>query len=144
MSMLPPPVPQPARTWGPLDAWGTLVRCDLTLDGEVRNPYLRYVHDGSMWWIASHDKTLATFPTADVASVEITETWTETRERPSWATVLGVIGLLFFLIGVFFFFIKETRQVRTALVEVKLRDGRMITFMPMNADPAILRAQLRR
>jgi hypothetical protein len=58
--------------------------------------------------------------------------------------VLGIVGLFFFLIGIVFFFVKETRQVRASLIEIRLRDGRLIAFSPFSANPAMLQAQLRR
>ena len=68
-------------------------------------------------------------------------TWTATteqvttmrRERPGWATALGVLGLLFFLIGVVFFFVKvdvpETRNVTT----VRLANGNSFTVQSVTA-----------
>jgi hypothetical protein len=37
------------------------------------------------------------------------------RHRPDWATALGVIGLLVFLIGILFFFVKVTESLTIAI-----------------------------
>lgn len=45
------------------------------------------------------------------------------RKTPTWAIVVGVIGLFFFLIGLVFFFVKETRQVEARILTVTRNDG---------------------
>lgn len=142
--MLPPPVPPFAHTWGVFDMWGTLVRCDLPLVQAASGSTVRMVHDGLTWSIADNTATLLSFPTASVVSVEVQETWREKRSTPTWAIVLGIIGLLLFLIGALFFLVKETKRVPAAVVEVRLNDGRMVAFMPVQCDPTVLRTQLRR
>jgi hypothetical protein len=61
----------------------------------------------------------------------------EVKKTPTWAMVLGVIGLLFFLIGIVFFFVKETRQEQTRVLRVTLEDGR--TFSGPYVDAASYR-----
>ncbi len=46
------------------------------------------------------------------------------RKTPTWAIILGVIGLFIFLIGLAFFFVKENQQVETRTLTVTLNDGR--------------------
>lgn len=42
------------------------------------------------------------------------------RYRPTWATVLAIVGLLFFLLGLLFLLVKETE---TVLVTLSVKDG---------------------
>lgn len=53
--------------------------------------------------------------TADVRFVETTST---VRKTPGWAVVLGVIGILFFLIGILFFFVKQDVPVKSQAMTI--------------------------
>lgn len=55
---------------------------------------------------------------------EISMGFRSVRKTPTWAIILGVIGLFFFLIGIVFFFFKETRQEEARILTVTLDDGR--------------------
>ena len=45
-------------------------------------------------------------------------------QTPTWAIILGIIGLFIFLIGLVFFFVKENQQVESRISTVTLTDGR--------------------
>lgn len=47
----------------------------------------------------------------DDATVSVARTDVPERYTPGWAIALGILGILFFLIGILFFFVKETRYV---------------------------------
>lgn len=126
------------------DQWGTIVRCDIPLSEPVIGTTTRLVHDGTTWSIANTTTTLAAFPSSQVVSIEVSDTWRETRSTPGWAIVLGVIGLAVFLLGALLFFVKTTKRTPAAVLELRLMDGRLVGFMPTSADPAILRTQMRR
>lgn len=51
-----------------------------------------------------------TVTTAGPGSIIITRTYI-----PTWAIVLGILGLLFFLVGIIFFFMKETESLTITL-----------------------------
>jgi len=72
----------------------------------------------------------------------VTATETVTKRTPPWAVIVGLIGLLVFLIGILFFFIKEDVRTPTALVEIAGHDGRMVVLRIVGADGNILRTQL--
>ncbi len=48
---------------------------------------------------------------AEDATVSVARTDVPERYTPGWAIALGVLGIFFFLIGILFFFVKETRYV---------------------------------
>ncbi len=45
------------------------------------------------------------------------------RKTPTWAIILGVIGIFVFLIGIVFFFVKETKTVMKPGLTISTRDG---------------------
>ena len=45
------------------------------------------------------------------AAVTVQSTQRAERYLPGWAIALGILGLLFFLIGILFFFVRQTRWV---------------------------------
>jgi len=61
-----------------------------------------------------------------------------TRVRPTWATVVGIIGLFFLLIGILFFFVKQDRIVQGAVIEVTAPDGRVLA-LAVPDEPVALR-----
>ncbi len=48
---------------------------------------------------------------AEDATVSVARTDVPERYTPGWAIALGILGILFFLIGILFFFVKQTRYV---------------------------------
>ena len=52
--------------------------------------------------------------TAGPGSIIISRTYI-----PTWAIVLGILGILFFLIGIIFFFMKETESVTVTLMPLE-------------------------
>jgi hypothetical protein len=61
-------------------------------------------------FLIGFDGTDATITLSGVNNIVITR-----RYIPTWAIVVGIIGLLFFLLGVFAFLIKETEVLTVAL-----------------------------
>lgn len=57
-------------------------------------------------------------------SAELAMGFKTVRKTPVWAIVLGIIGLLFFLLGALLFLVKENRQEETRILTVTLADGR--------------------
>jgi hypothetical protein len=60
--------------------------------------------------LTGFDGTDATVTLSGINNIVITR-----RYIPTWAVVVGIIGLLFFLLGVFAFLIKETDVLTVAL-----------------------------
>jgi hypothetical protein len=54
------------------------------------------------------------------------------RKIPTWAAVLGVLGLFVFFIGIVFFFVRETRQIETRILTVTLDDGTTRQLVELN------------
>ena len=57
-------------------------------------------------------------------TAEMTMGFRTVRKTPTWAIVVGIIGLFVFLIGVLFFFVKENQQVESRILTITLSDGR--------------------
>jgi hypothetical protein len=135
-----PPVPH-SRTMPPIDINAHLVRCDYLM---ARHPApgfpIRAVRsDLGTWTLWLQDDCVTTIAGDLVQSTRVEATEQVTRERPGWATVLGVVGLFFFLIGIFFFFIKEDVRRPAALIEVTGTDGRTIVMKLVGVDPHAFR-----
>lgn len=128
MSALPPPsAPLPSKT--PIDLWGaTLIRADFQLSRTPTAPGSGALHRDytGRWAYTEGSDLLIELPGAHVRQVRVSPTMTVTRERPGWATALGVIGIFFFLIGLIFFFIKIDVQRPGAMVEITMTDGRLL------------------
>lgn len=58
-----------------------------------------------------HDGTICLEWGTNEATVSVSQIEIAERYHPTWAIVLGIVGLLVFLLGVLFFFVKETRYV---------------------------------
>ena len=67
-------------------------------------------------------------PAGEVASVQMSSTQSFLRKTPTWAIVLGVIGLFFFLIGIVFFFVKENVPYTVPSITVTTTSGAMLVF----------------
>ena len=61
-------------------------------------------------FLTGFDGTDAVITLSGANNIVITRKYT-----PTWAIVVGIIGLLFFLLGVFAFFVKETEVLTVAL-----------------------------
>ena len=79
--------------------------------------------DGALSVKTYNDVDVATFDQGTYTA-DMTMGYKDVRKTPTWAIVLGVIGLFIFLIGIVFFFVKETRQVEARILTVTLTDGR--------------------
>lgn len=62
------------------------------------------------------------------------------RYRPGWATFLGVVGLLVFLVGVVFFFYKQTEAL-TITISPRAEGGCSVTFSGQAHEQTMLRLQ---
>ena len=129
------------RTYGKIDVVGDIVRCDVTLNQKVKpNATVRLAYDGEDWVLATTVGRLALLKLiggAEVARVQVLST--TTQERPGWATFLGIVGLFVLLIGIVFFFVKQT--VPASLVELTLTTGEVVA-VAVKGDPAPLRVCL--
>lgn len=65
-------------------------------------------------------------PLTQVRGIDVRDATRTERRIPSWAVVVGIIGLFFFLIGVLFFFVRTDHVVPGTLVTVATTDGRVI------------------
>ena len=80
------------------------------------------VSDGTLTVTAPSGAAAASF-TAGTYTPVFTIGFRQERKTPTWAIIVGVIGLFFFLIGLLFFLIKETRQIETRILTVTLDNG---------------------
>lgn len=145
MSELPPPPARPAQYLPPTRLDGcAIVRCDYGLSAPCTQPWgLTVTRDErSTWTLVKGRDVLLELHAEHVAWTRVTATETVTKRTPPWAVIVGLIGLLVFLIGILFFFIKEDVRTPTALVEIAGHDGRMVVLRIVGADGNILRTQL--
>lgn len=122
--------PIPAR----LDKWGTVVGTDL-----IRAPWqgkgvpdigCRLVQhgDGTVCVYDRNSRLVYSVPSAEVANISFGSTQAFVRKTPSWAIVLGIIGLLFFLLGLLFFLVKENVPYMAATITVTTTTGHSLVF----------------
>lgn len=146
--MLPPPGTPPTPTPGafipPTKLLGRMVRCDYAMvDGRTALGVFGFERDSSGAWTVHNGPTLElTLPPGYVAWTRVSPSDVVTKKTPTWAVVLGVLGLLLFLIGILFFFVKTSEVEQGALVEIGGSDGRVLAFRAQNTDAAMLRAAL--
>jgi hypothetical protein len=69
---------------------------------------------------------VATFA-QDTYTVEITMGRKTVRKTPTWAIILGIIGLFLFLLGALLFLVKENRHEDTRILTVTLTNGQSFT-----------------
>ena len=91
--------------------------------------YLRQKPDGALT-LQKADATYVYTALADGWTWTLSQYEWEERKRPDWATVVGIIGLLFFLIGIVFFFIKETVRHSGVQLTVTTADGVFVAQYP--------------
>jgi hypothetical protein len=110
------------------DSPGLIIRDDV--GGMASNRHFRFVRyaDGGIAAFYPTNDVATWLPGPDVVRVDIDEQTTYVKRTPTWATILGVIGLFFFLIGIVFFFVKTTEPVLSTVVTVHALDGRVLAF----------------
>ena len=136
MTNLPPPgVP----TVPPIDGLlAEVIRCDYPLARATGAFPVTASRDQFGTWAFVQGLTLLGQVSPIRAVTRVLPTEIVVRETPSWAKVLGVIGILFFLIGLLFFLVKEERRIPAAVIEVTGQDGRMLVLQ-VRDDPNRLR-----
>lgn len=114
---------------------GAPIESDFLLDPNAIAVIVQYDDGRTAVWQA--DRLVAAFDPGEVLSIGYEYRTTYVRKTPAWAVILGVLGLFFFLIGVVFFFVKETIPVMVPVLTVRLRDGRRLTIT-QPATPALV------
>jgi hypothetical protein len=79
-------------------------------------------HEGTLTITTPSGATVASFAPGTYTPM-FTMGFRQERKTPTWAIIVGVIGLLVFLLGALFFLVKETRQIETRILTVTLADG---------------------
>jgi hypothetical protein len=109
------------------DAQGWILRDDVrSVPPNTRARIVRYL-DGAVA-VYDGDRTLTGFPAGEIVRVDVHDQTTWERRRPTWAVVLGIIGLLFFLLGALLFLVKTNVPVQSAVVTLQASDGGVIAF----------------
>lgn len=67
-------------------------------------------------------------PAAEVASLQMTSATSYVRRTPTWAVVLGIIGIFFFLLGLLFFLVKENVPYTVPSITVTTTAGHTLVF----------------
>ncbi len=130
----PQPSVRPAEPARRLDRWGSVVVTDVPLAPSVgpEGPDVgrRFVQDanGTVTVYGTSGSVVYHIPAHEVAGITLGSRQSFIRRRPTWAIVLGVIGLFFFLIGIVFFFIKENVPVTVPTITVTTGSGRTLIF----------------
>jgi hypothetical protein len=84
---------------------------------------------GNAWMAGDHlhiPSAVAPIPLTEIDNILITDE--SRRATPTWAVVLGVLGILFFLLGLLFFLVKETVPQSRITVYVKGNPATPITI----------------
>jgi hypothetical protein len=128
-----------------IDLRGRLLRCDIGTVSLRPNENARLIHDGRCWqlWELTSNTRLAYIHGDDVESIQVIDSTRLERRTPDWAMALGIALLLCFLIGVVFFFAKETVRVQAAVVELTLTTGEVVAVEVWNEPVAKLQEALR-
>jgi len=120
------------------------VRCDIGTVSLRPHESARLFRDGEYWqlWSLRSNTRVAWFRSDDVESIHVIDSTRLERRTPDWAMALGLALLLCFLIGVVFFFAKETVRVQAAVVELTLTTGQVVavlgakvTHFPADSSP---------
>jgi hypothetical protein len=121
------------------------VHCDLGTASLRPNASARLFHDGEHWqlWGLKSNTRLAWFRSDDVQSIQVIDSTRLERRTPDWAMALGIALLPCFLIGLVFFFAKETVRVQAAVVELTLTTGEVVALEVWNEFVATLQEALR-
>lgn len=124
------PLPSPGRPQVPAirELVGDVLRCDWPLDGLLPGVAVLAARDGDGVWTLRQNGRVAGTVAPAAARTRVFPTEVVVKETPSWAKVLGVIGIVFFLLGLLFFLVKEERRIPAAVVEVTDVDGRVLAL----------------
>lgn len=123
----------PAATF--YDGWGRMSDSA----GKVPESRLRVIATSESIRAWEGDHCVLDIATEALTAVQVSDGTTTSRRMPVWAAVLGIIGLFFFLIGIVFFFVKETVNTPGTLVSLMTKDGRTLilsTTQPYGAGQA--------
>lgn len=105
-------------------------------------PYTRLAayRDGSVQVIQNR-KVQMFVPASSVLTLGLEYRTVMVRRTPTWAIVAGVLGLLVFLLGIAFFFVKETVPEKRTFTVLELKDGRSIAIDTLLDDEQWEQAQ---
>lgn len=87
--------------------------------------YMNVDLQGDLWLQRGSGETITFANKDDWSSVQTISTRWEKR-TPTWAIVMGILGLLFFLIGALLFFYKEQYPVIEKNIQVNLPNNQYI------------------
>ncbi len=68
------------------------------------------------------------------AAVTVQNSQRAERYLPGWAIALGILGLLFFLLGILFFFVRQTRWVTESSASVTVGGVPVVSLHVMQQD----------
>lgn len=137
---MPKPQPQPRIAGAVLDELCTIVRCDIPLDMGIAYRVVR-MPDGSVRLVGNDDGTRYVTVAADeITSVTVVDASVWRKRTPTWAIVVGVLGLFVFLIGALFFLVKESYQVPGSMVTIQTTRG-VIAVNLVNVPVAVAHAK---
>ena len=84
--------------------------------------------------LEQNGQTLGRWSTSE-ASVSVQTTQRAERYTPGWAIALGILGSFFFLIGILFFFVKQTRWVNESAASITVGGVAVVSLHVVSQEP---------
>lgn len=112
--------------WIPIGLNGVVETSTMLVGGVAPGTHVVTLLDGGDLIVATADggTVLYAAPAADCTMTHDTVVH-ETKRTPQWAIVLGVLGIFFFLIGILFFFVKETIATTYSVAVIDTPHGQL-------------------